>query len=596
MTKKTFIITSSIFLFVIFLPVLQAKEDLAKKAHESMDLLNYRQAVKYYGQAILEKPLRKGIRVKQAYAYFRLREYEDALRVLEEELALFPDNYDAFILLSHVYFSQGKLKEATRICLEFNQTLENAVREKAKENGIKLTRLKDRDEFLEDYESLVEKVREKNQNFGLPDFILGFHHKKSGNFEKAIRNFHLAIQRKYDPVECSIQLIDIELNKKDWQEALTRSSEAIWEQGEQSEFYFLMGYAFSHIGEMEKAVSCFQRAVELKPFRVEAIRNLAKIYFNKEDFGQAVPLFKKILKLIPYDYQAKFLLERALEEKSFFSEEDEPRLTKDFVDEVDLKYKYVFRENINSVVKKINQYALTLVRSGQLNRAVKVIKSFLEINDTSPELNYNLAQLYNILNVLKEALKYAWRAIELKNDYRDAYDLAANTFFKMEDCENSIKAYEEVISIDPKDAMGYYNLGCAYLAAQNFPKAEENWKNAIQREKRIKRRNKEDQSSVDELDISLTVLKRPVSFEAHKSLGNLYLRQNLHEKALEEFKNAIALEPADPEPYYEIGKIYKDQKKATDAIEYFKKYLYLGGKKEQEVKEILNKLKKRLDE
>lgn len=596
MTKKTSIITSSIFLFVIFLPLLQAKEDLAKKAHESMDLLNYRQAIKYFGQAILEKPLEKGIRAKQAYAYFRLREYEDALRVLKEELALFPDNYDAFILLSHIYFSEGKLKEATRICLEFNQTLENAVREKAEEDGLKFTRLKDRHEFLENYEFFVDKVREKNPNFGLPYFILGFHHKKSGDFEKAIRNFHLAIQRKYDPVECYIQLIDIELNKKDWQEALIRSSEAIRKQGKQSEFYFLMGYAFSQIGEIEKAVSCFQRAVELKPFHVEAIRNLAKIYFNQEDFGQAIHLFKRILKLISYDYQAKFLLERALEEKSFFSEENEPRLTKYFVDEVDLKYKYVFEADINSVVKKINQYALDSVRSGQLNEAVRVIKSFLEINDLSPELNYNLAQLYNGLNVLKKALKYAWRAIELKNDYRDAYDLVGNTFFKMKDYENSIKAYEEVISIDPKDAMGYYNLGCAYLAVQNFPKAEENWKNAILREKRIKRRKREDQSSVDELDISLTVLKRPVSFGAHKSLGILYLRQNLHEKALEEFKNAIALEPADPEPYYEIGKIYKDQKKATDAIEYFKKYLYRGGKKEQEVKEILNKLKKRLDE
>ena len=65
-------------------------------------------------------------------------------------------------------------------------------------------------------------------------------------------------------------------------------------------------------------------------------------------------------------------------------------------------------------------------------------------------------------------------------------------------------------------------------------------------------------------------------------------------EALEEFKRAVSLEPGDPESYYEIGKIYQAQKKIQEAIRYYKRYLYLGGKREQKVKDIIEKLEKQI--
>ena len=92
------------------------------------------------------------------------------------------------------------------------------------------------------------------------------------------------------------------------------------------------------------------------------------------------------------------------------------------------------------------------------------------------------------------------------------------------------------------------------------------------------------------MNITLIVTKRPISFEAHKSLGSLYLQKNLKEKALEEFKMAVEIEPEDPEPYYEIGRIYYERNETKKAAFYFDKYLYLGGE-EEKVKEILKKRK-----
>ena len=76
----------------------------------------------------------------------------------------------------------------------------------------------------------------------------------------------------------------------------------------------------------------------------------------------------------------------------------------------------------------------------------------------------------------------------------------------------------------------------------------------------------------------------------------LYLERNLQDKALKEFEKAIKLEPEDPEPYYEIGKIFEEKSEQSEkyvrkAISHYERYLYLGGEKEAEVKERLKSLK-----
>lgn len=300
-------------------------------------------------------------------------------------------------------------------------------------------------------------------------------------------------------------------------------------------------------------------------------------------------MLKKVLNIVPFDYEAKFLIERSAREKSIQKKENKPRITKNIVDKVDLEYKYVFKSDINHIISVMNESALSLLRSGHLDQAIGLIRIFLEIHDLSPDLNYNLANFYRMNNDLGKAIKYAWRATELKKGFRDAHDLVGNIFFRLEDYENAILAYQKVMDIGPKDAMGYYNLGCVYSAMEDLDNAEESWKNAIGREK--VRKVKKGKASEDELTRTVTVFKASVSAKAHDGLGRLYLQRNQIEKALEHFEKAVEIEPGKPELYYEIGKIYLNQKNTKKAIYSFERYLYLGGKEEKEVKEILESIK-----
>lgn len=589
MNKKIPIILSLIFLLVSVRTVIHPKENLIKKAHQSLDFTEYERAIGYFAQTLSANPNQKDVRANQGFAYFMLGKYDDAIRVLKEELALFPDSLDASILLGYVYFNQEKYEEAAKLCQAYDELLEKALREEAKKKGLKFERKKDRDEFEENYEYFFDKVRKKNPNLGLPYFILGFHHKKSGNYDKAEENFNQAVKKGYNSVACKAQLIDMELARENWQEGLAKSRIALQIEDSKSEFYFLMGYAYYHLGEIERAVYCFDNAFKLRPYKVEAAKNLGKIYFNQNEFKKATSLLKKVLNIVPFDYEAKFLIERSATEKSVQKKENKPRITKNIVDMVDLEYKYVFKSDINHIISVMNESALSLLRSGHLGKAIRLIRIFLEIHDLSPDLNYNLAHFYSMNNDLGKAIKYAWRVTELKQDFRDAYDLVGNIFFRLEDYENAIVAYQKVIDIGPKDAKGYYNLGCVYSAMEDLDNAEESWKNAISREK--VRKVKKEKSLEDELTRTVTVFKASVSAKAYDGLGRLYLQQNQSEKALEHFEKAVEIEPGRPELYYEIGKIYLNQKNTKKAIYSFERYLYLGGKEEEKVKEILESIK-----
>lgn len=589
MNKKIAIILSLIFLLVSVRTVIHPKENLIKKAHQSLDFTEYERAIGYFAQALSADPNQKDARANQGFAYFMLGKYDEAIRVLKEELALFPGSLDASILLGYVYFNQEKYEEAAKLCQDYDELLEKALREEAKKKGLKFERKKDRDEFEKNYEYFFDKVRKKNPNLGLPYFILGFHHKKSGNYDEAEENFNQAVKKGYNSVACKAQLIDMELARENWQEGLAKSRIALQIEDSKSEFYFLMGYAYYHLGEIGRAIYCFDNAFKLRPYEVEAAKNLGKIYFNQNEFKKATSLLKKVLNIVPFDYEAKFLIERSAREKPIQKKENKPKITKNMVDKVDLEYKYVFKYDINHIISVMNESALSLLRSGHLGKAIGLIRIFLEIHDLSPDLNYNLANFYRMNNDLGKAIKYAWRVTELKKDFRDAYDLVGNIFFRLEDYENAIVAYQKVIDIGPKDAVGYYNLGCVYSALEDLDNAEESWKNAISREK--VRKVKKEKALEDELTRTVTVFKASVSAKAHDGLGRLYLQQNQSEKALEHFEKAVEIEPGKPELYYEIGKIYLNQKNTKKAIYSFERYLYLGGKEEKKVKEILESIK-----
>mgnify|MGYP001041897567 CR=1 FL=1 len=593
----------------------QSAEDLLKDADLLLDMMEYESAIAGYLKALDRDPHLPDLRKRIAYAYFQLGKMDEALNYLKKELTLFPDNSDAYDFLAYILYKLNKLNE--------------------------------KDILLEKF-GFPQKLDLENPHIGgLGCFILALHFKEIKDYNQARKFFKKAIEKRYEPLKCSVQLIDIELVQQKLDIAREVLDEAIRLYGISAEFFFLNGLRYSekiktNIEFLWIAIRYFNKVLELKPSFKEALFNLACLSYNFDDFKKASNYFEEFLELDPENSEVRFYLDCCLKkiDKSLTKElkaecPKEIPLTRDFLDNPDREYRYSSKNDRDFVLQNINYLGLEFIRNGKYHEAIGRFRNALKIYAECPEANFNLGMVFFWLQNFKEAERHALIALRRRdffgrlpayivqkisrekpdfirkslrvplsdwtfdaalkegNHFLEAYDLVGNIYFKKEDYERSTLAFQKVIEINPEDAMGHYNLGCAFAALKDWENAEVEWKKAIHYEEKLKKTEERRKISEDELQVSILVFKRAVSFQAHKSLGRLYLERNFLDKAGEELEEAIKIEEGDQESLYSLGKIYQAKNDKKKAIFYFEKYLYLGGKEEAEVKEILKQLKKK---
>jgi len=230
--KKVILILSIIYLLLSYNLSLKSVHNPQEKAERCLDFMNYEDAVLYYNQAIEENPNLPDLRASKAFAYFQLGKDEEAVKTLKEEITLFPDNCNAYILLAYIYFYQNKLEEAKNTSLDFDTQHRKIIR--------RMEALKKRSKFMTrkaQLDRIYEEIKQNNPNIGLPYFILGICYKEDKKYEEALKNFNVAYEIGYDPIECYCHLIDVELHGKKWNKALARAEEALKREGQRSEFY-----------------------------------------------------------------------------------------------------------------------------------------------------------------------------------------------------------------------------------------------------------------------------------------------------------------------------------------------------------------------
>jgi tetratricopeptide (TPR) repeat protein len=365
-----------------------------------------------------------------------------------------------------------------------------------------------------------------------------------------------------------------------YEEAISLFDQALAKDRAQPGLRTKQAYAYYRMNRLEKAVEALNKELEAHPDDLKALILLSFVQFKTErpdDAEKTARLFQRVVKLNPQDFQSQLLLDQAQKKRRRPDDAAKVALSKDFLKERDVRFRYVFEIDPDEIANNVNVNAVQLIQGGLILDAARWLRMFIEIYENSPEIYYNLGQLYNTQGLNPEALRFGLRAIELKQDYRDAYDLVGNVCFKMRDFENSVRLYEQAVRLDTEDPLSYFNLGCAYNELGDLANAEKNWLEAVRRENAPAAVSEAPGAGADELKIAVKVKVEPISSPACQSLAFLYSKQGKKESALAYSKKALEFNPKTPIPYFEIGKLYLERNEAGQAQEYFKKYLSLGG-------------------
>lgn len=222
--------------------------------------------------------------------------------------------------------------------------------------------------------------------------------------------------------------------KQHWQKAISCYQEALQLDAKSSQTYRNLAKIYTTMGQTEKALDCWYEAFSLEPksFRLENHLNLAKSLLKRKKVPQAIACLRQTIQLKPDCIEAYLILGEIF--KTLGKKEE---------------YKTCYLQ----VIKHDPKNALAYLRLAQL--------------ETEQENWQQATELYQ-------------RTITLKPNYHEAHHQLGEVLQQQEKWSEAIAAYTKAIASNPEFSWSYHNLGRALMKLGQWQEAADALARALQ--------------------------------------------------------------------------------------------------------------------
>jgi tetratricopeptide (TPR) repeat protein len=202
-------------------------------------------------------------------------------------------------------------------------------------------------------------------------------------------------------------------------------------------------------GQLDLAVSEFQKATELDSTLAGAFLDLGQAYIEQRAYASAVPPLKRALALSPNIEGGHQLLGYALLAQGY-AVEAIPHLEKAKVEDA---------------------LGIALLEAGRLPEAVATLQKALAKHPDDPDLLYYYGRASGLLS------KQVFDELEARfPDSARAHQMMAQDYAALRDLPNAEKEFLEALRLRPQTANLHLELGELYARAQQWDKAEEQFR------------------------------------------------------------------------------------------------------------------------
>ena len=212
-------------------------------------------------------------------------------------------------------------------------------------------------------------------------------------------------------------------------------------------------------------------------------------------------------------------------------------------------------------------------RKGIHKAAITACKKAIEINPDLANAHYNLGFAYReegndklakqkfalYDELLKQEGEYIEIPEKLTSEDIEKYITLGDNFFKEGKFDESIAEYKKALEIKPRDDI-LNKLGQAH------------------QQKRLAGKSEEQPAKIDTFTSKKTLDEMPrleteqeLSIEELYDRGISYYDKGMIDKAIEEFKEVLELDPEDVETHHHLGNAYADKEMFDEAISIYKK-------------------------
>jgi tetratricopeptide (TPR) repeat protein len=200
--------------------------------------------------------------------------------------------------------------------------------------------------------------------------------------------------------------------------------------------YNNLGAALSGKGQVDEAIACLQKAVQLRPDLAEAYNNLGNALLRKGQLDEAITQLRKAVQIQPENPRAR------------------------------------------------NNLGNALLQVGQMDEAIQCFQKALEIQPDLAEAQNNLGVALMRIGRLEEALVWFQKALQINPDYPEAHYNLGCVLDGQGRTDGAIEHYQRSIELMPNSAQTHYRLGLALQGQRKFAAAVAEYRKVVELEPR----------------------------------------------------------------------------------------------------------------
>ena len=340
--------------------------------------------------------------------------------------------------------------------------------------------------------------------------------------------------------------------------------------------YAFSGTIYHILGLPAKAIDSYKEAIKINPSFLEVHYQLGLLYRDMGKYDNAIESFNKAIQIDPYYHFAYFNLGTAYElsgqkDKAIEFYQKTIGIKPDFAD----AYNY-----LGNIYSDKSEY----------EKAIESYQKAIELAPDNAWYHHNIGLSYGKFNNFKKATEHLEKAVKLNPDLIDTHMLLATSYGgSLGQYEDAIRAYKEVIRLNPNNADAYYGIGLTYSILKQHREAKEAFEHAIKLKPDFAEAHYSLGLAYSDLKESGKAIKayaeainlKPDFVDTHYMLGLTYGSLSQYEKAIESFKKVIKLKPDHFDAYYFLGLNYYDLGQIEKAIDYLNKSLKINPNNEQ---------------
>jgi tetratricopeptide (TPR) repeat protein len=227
----------------------------------------------------------------------------------------------------------------------------------------------------------------------------------------------------------SNSFLTFERNKA-WKDNLTLWNDVISKSPDKARPYINRGFAYTSLGQLDKAIEDYSKAIEINPNFTDSYYNRGLAYMNSGQPEKAMADYSKALEIEP------------------------------------------------TYGKAYSSRGVVYFNLRQWDQAIADYSKAIDTDPKYADAYYNRGIVYNNLGQLDKAISDYSKAIELNPGYAAAYSNRGNAFVSIRQIDKAIADYNKAIETDPDYRDGFYNRGIAYFNLGQYDKAIDDFTSA----------------------------------------------------------------------------------------------------------------------